>query len=148
MRKEKESDKSMIQENKLIITFDFENLINLPKAEDGSFLYKRKQNLYNLTAITSHKQGYCAIWTALTTGRAELRVASAFTAILKKIFADDNKTNFICWSDSSVLQNHNSHMPQVLLEFLKRTDSTKSVTSKYSIARAIKMEKNDLLEIL
>ena len=49
MRKEKESDKSMIQENKLIITFDFENLINLPKAEDGSFLYKRKQNLYNLT---------------------------------------------------------------------------------------------------
>ena len=99
-------------------------------------------------AITSDKQGYYAIWSELTLARAGNNVASAFTAILKKIFADDNKTNFICWSDSSVLQNHNSHMPQVLLEFLKRTDSMKSVTSKYSIARAIKMEKNDLLEIL
>ena len=125
MRKEKESDKSMIQENKLIITFDFENLISLPKAEDSSFLYKRKQNLYNLTAITSHKQGYCAIWTALTTGRAELRVASAFTAILKKIVADNpNKTDFICWSDGFFSQ----------IRSLRRTPTMKSITLKYSTA--------------
>ena len=142
------NDKNTIQENELIIVFGLENVTNLPKAEVGSFFYKRKLDLYNVMAITSDKQGYYAIWSELTLARAGNNVASAFTAILKKIFADDNKTNFICWSDSSVLQNHNSHMPQVLLEFLKRTDSMKSVTSKYSIARAIKMEKNDLLEIL
>ena len=136
------NDKNTIQENELIIVFGLENVTNLPKAEVGSFFYKRKLDLYNVMAMTSDKQGYYAIWSELTL------VASAFTAILKKIFADGNKTNFICWSDSFVLQNHNSHMPQVLLEFLKRTDSTKSVNSKYSIAHAIKMEKNDLLEVL
>ena len=40
MRKEKENDKSAIQENELIILFDLENVINLPKAEVGSFFVK------------------------------------------------------------------------------------------------------------
>ena len=70
IRKEKQNDKSTIQENELIIFFYLEIVINLPKAEVGSFFYKRKLNLYNLTAITSDKQGYCAIWTELTSGRA------------------------------------------------------------------------------
>ena len=70
MRKEKENDKSTTQEN-VFIVFDLEIVINLPKAEVGSFFYKRKLNLYNLTTITSDKQGYCAIWTKLTSRRAK-----------------------------------------------------------------------------
>ena len=61
IRKEKQNDKSTIQENELIIFFYLEIVIDLPKAEVGSFFYKRKLNLYNLTAITADKQGYCAI---------------------------------------------------------------------------------------
>ena len=58
IRKEKKNDKSTIQENELSIVFDLENVINVPKAEVGSFFYKRKLNLFNLTAIASDKQGY------------------------------------------------------------------------------------------
>ena len=58
IRKEKKNDNSTIQENELSIVFDLENVINLPKAEVGSFFYKRKLNLFNLTAIASDKQGY------------------------------------------------------------------------------------------
>ena len=61
IRKEKQNDKSTIQENELIIFFYLEIVIDLPKAEVGSFFYKRKLNLYNLTAITADKQGCCAI---------------------------------------------------------------------------------------
>ena len=61
IRKEKQNDKSTIQENELSIVFDLENVINLPKAEVGSFFYKRKLNLFNLTAVASDKQGYQAI---------------------------------------------------------------------------------------
>ena len=87
----------MIQKIELTIAFDLEIVINLPKAEVGSFFYKRKLNLYNLTSITSDKQGYCAIWTEVTSGRAGNNIASAFTTILKKIVPDNpNKTDFIC----------------------------------------------------
>ena len=89
MRKEKENEKTAIQEIELIIVFDLENVIKLPKAGVGSFLYKRKLNIYNLTEITSDKQGYCAIWTQLTSGRAGNDIASIFTAILKKTVADN-----------------------------------------------------------
>ena len=93
MRKEKENEKTTIQEIDLIIVFYLENVINLPKAGVGSFFYKRKLNIYNLTEITSDKQGYCAIWTQLTRGGAANNIVSIFTAILKKTVADNpNKT--------------------------------------------------------
>ena len=54
MQKEKTKDKLNGNEN-LLVVFDLENVINLPKAEVGSFFYKRKLTLYNLTAMTSTK---------------------------------------------------------------------------------------------
>ena len=135
MRKEKDNYKSKIHENELIIVYDLENVINLPKAEVGSCFYKRKLNLYNLTTITSDKQGYCAIWIELTSDRVRDDISSAFSAILKKIVTyNPNKTEFICWSDSCIPQNRNSHIPQAILEFLHRIRSIKSVTLKYSTA--------------
>ena len=111
----------MIQENESIIVY---------QAEVGSFFYKRKVILFNVTTTSSAKQEYCAIWLELTSGRAGNDMANAFTAILKKIVADNpNKTDFICWSDS-IAQNSNSHISQAILEFLQRTPSIKSVSLK------------------
>ena len=63
MQEEKKKDKLLNNTKCLLVVFDLENVITLPKAEVGSFFYKRKLTLYNLTAMTSSKQGYCAIWT-------------------------------------------------------------------------------------
>ena len=40
----------------------------------------------------------------------------------------------ICWSDSCVPQNRNSHISQALLEFLDSQDQIKKITMKYSLA--------------
>ena len=135
MRKEKEIDKSYKNDNRLLVVFDLENVINLPQAEIGSFFYKRKLTLYNLTAMTSSKQGYCAIWTELMSGRAGNDIASAFIQILKKVANDHPDTNtLICWSDSCVPQNRNSHISQAILEFLYSQEQITEITMKYSLA--------------
>lgn len=135
MRAEKNRDKLIDGEKSLLVVFDLENVITLPKAEVGSFFYKRKLTLYNLTAMTSTKQGYCALWTECMSGRAGNDIASAFVKIISKA-ADDhqNVEELICWSDSCVPQNRNSHISQAILEYLDRQNQIKRVTMKYSIA--------------
>lgn len=60
MRQERQADRDA--ENTLVVCFDLQNVITCPRAEISSFFYKRKLNLYNLTAHSSlSKKGYCAI---------------------------------------------------------------------------------------
>ena len=134
MRKEKEKDKMNKEATSLLVVCDLENVITLPRAEVGSFSYKRKLIIYNLTAITSEKQGYCTIWTEAMSGRARNNRASAFICILNKTASDEpHINNIICWSDSCVPQNRNSHISQAILEFLSPHDKIKSITMKYSL---------------
>ena len=134
MSAEKAKDKANSDKNTLLIVFDLENVITLPKAEVGSFFYKRKLTMYNLTAMTSSKSGYCAIWTDAISGRAGNDIASAFISILKISIDEPHVTNLICWSDSCVPQNRNSHISQAILEFLYQQEKISSIIMKYSIA--------------
>ena len=135
MREEKNRDKSIDDDKSLMVVFDLENVITLPKAEVGSFFYKRKLNLYNLTAMTSKKQGYCALWTECMSGRAGNDIASAFIQIISKAAQDHpNVKELVCWSDSCVPQNRNSHISQAILEYLDRQNQITMITMKYSIA--------------
>ena len=131
MREEKKCDKANTNPSSLLIVFDLEKVITLPEAEVSSFFYKRKLTMYNLTAQTNHKKGYCAIWTEVTSGRAGDDIASAFVSILRKIVKDNPAaTDLICWSDSCVPQNRNSHISQAILEFLFNNKHMKSITMK------------------
>ena len=70
----------------------------------------------------------------MTSGRADNDIASAFIAILNKFVVDYPKvTELICWSDSCVPQNRNSHISQAILQFLFNNNHVKSITLKYSI---------------
>ena len=56
MREKKDKDKLLIKdENYLLVVFDLENVITLPKADVRSFFYKRRMPLYNLIAMTSKR---------------------------------------------------------------------------------------------
>ena len=84
--------------------------------------------------MTSSKQGYCAIWTECVSGRAGNDIASAFIQILNKVAADHPKViELICWSDSCVPQNRNSHISQAILEYLSKQSKINVVTMKYSL---------------
>ena len=97
-------------------------------------------SFYNLTAITFLMQGYCAIWTECMSGRVGNDIASAFMQILNKVAADHpNVTELICWSDSSVPQNRNSHISQAILEYLSKQSRINVVTMKYSLHQEIEV---------
>ena len=51
--------------------------------------------MYNLSAITFEKQGYCTIWTEAMSGNAENDLASDFICILNKIAPDEPHINNI-----------------------------------------------------
>ena len=131
MRNEKGNDKLKQSDDTIMVIYDLENVITLPKAEVGIFFYKRKLTVYNLTAQTSSKQGYCSIWHELQSGND---IASSFITILHKIILDYPEVkHLICWSDSCVPQNRNSHnMAHAIQEFVDNC-SVESVTLKYSI---------------
>ena len=93
MREEKSKDKDS-ESDLCIVMFDLENVITLPKAEISSFFYKRKLNLYNLTAYTS-KRGYCAIWTEATSGRAGNDIASAVVKVMESVIQDHPKASSV-----------------------------------------------------
>ena len=117
------------------VYWSYLTLKTLPKPNAGSFFYKRKLTLYNLMAMASSKLGYCAIWTECMSGRARNDMNSAFIQILNKVAADHpNVTELICWSDSCIPQNRNSHISWAILEYLSKQSKIKLVTMKYSLA--------------
>ena len=68
-------------------------------------------------------------------GRAGNNIASAYIQILNKVAADHpNVTELICWSDSCVPQNRNSHIFHAIIEYLSKQSKIKMVTIKYSLA--------------
>ena len=85
--------------------------------------------------MASSKQGYCAIWVECISGRAGNDIASAFMQILNKVAANHpDVIELICWSDSSVPQNRNSHISQAILEYLSKQSKINVVKMKYSLA--------------
>ena len=91
--------KTGIKKNKniLLLSYDLQNVVTLPKAGVSSFFYMKRLNLYNLTAKTSTKKGYSSIWTELTSGRSGYGLASAIIAILKRVIQDHpDEKHLVC----------------------------------------------------
>lgn len=133
MRQERKNDR---ESKNLVVCFDLQNVIALPRANVSCFFYKRKLNVYNLTAHASDgttKQGYCAIWNEALCGRAGNDIASAVVKLLTKICNNHtDAVDIILWSDSCVPQNRNSIIAYALAEFLQKNCKIRSITLKYS----------------
>lgn len=127
---ERDSDRSS---DKLVICFDLENVITLPKADVKNFFYKRKLNTFNLTAHCSQsKSAYNAIWCEAVAGRGANEIASALVAILKSVKADHPEyKSYTLWSDSCVAQNRNSIMTFALKRFMI-DNNVDEIIQKYS----------------
>ena len=66
------AERKLDRDNKniLVIEFDLENKIALPKADTSSSYYKRKLSCFNETGFVSQsKQGYCMLWAETLMGR-------------------------------------------------------------------------------
>jgi len=100
-----------IQDNThAIICFDLQNVISLPRVNVSSFFYRRKFNVYNLTAHCSlGRDGYCAIWSEGMSKRTGNDIASALAKILSSISDCHPEINkMTLWSESCVAQKKSS----------------------------------------
>lgn len=129
----KERDRDRKNATTCIVCFDMQNVITCPRANVSSFFYKRKLNVYNLTAHCSlNKKAYNAIWAETTAGRGGNEICSALLVILKAILADKPDTeSFVLWSDSCVPQNRNAMMTFGLKKFMSDNPTIKSISQKY-----------------
>jgi len=113
---------------------DLQNVISVPRANVSCFFYKRKLNVYNLTAhlcLDSQREGYCCIWNEGLAGRGANHIASALVAILKRVVRDhESIKHILLWSDSCVPQNRNSIMTTAILYFM-RQHPTVTVEQKF-----------------
>ena len=131
MREQRRLDRD--DKDKLVISFDLENVITCPKAEISSFFYRKKLNMYNLTGYDSlSKTGYCVVWCETTSGRSGNDIASAVIQILERAVENHREVKHITtWSDSCVPQNRNSVIAFAVSEFLSRHPTVETVTMKY-----------------
>lgn len=132
MRANRKADRD--DKDKLVLSFDLQNVITCPRANISSFFYHSKLNMYNLTAHAStNKKAYCAIWMETTSGRSGNDLASALTAILKAVLSDfPLVTEITTWSDSCIPQNRNSIMTMAIMNFMSDNQQVKKFTMKYS----------------
>ena len=129
-REERNKDRD---NNDVVVCFDLENVVTLPKANVSSFYYKRKLSLFNLAAHCSmNKQGYCAKWTENMASRGGNEISSALFATLKRIIHDNPEIKRMTWSDSCVSQNKNSFMSMALCKFMKE-NNLETVEQKFCL---------------
>ena len=134
LREYRQNDRTR-EANEAILCFDLQNVISCPKADISSFFYKRKLNVYNLTAHhTKTKQGFCAVWNEVHSGRSGNDIASAVIKVLEKVVeADPGVKHITTWSDSCVPQNKNSVMSFAIFDFLRHFPSVESMIMKFSV---------------
>lgn len=139
MRAERNRDRQNKDIGMVVICFDLENILTMPKCGVSSFFYKRKLTGFNLTAHAQlciedkvYKKYYSCVWTEAQAGRSGDVLASALIAIFKRVCKDfPQAQDFITWSDSCVPQNRNKMMAFAVQHFLQNQAIVKTVTMKY-----------------
>ena len=128
------TDMADLTPEKLVISYDLENVFSLPRTAVSSAYYKSKLNTYNLTAIVGRtKKGYCSIWSEDRGGRSGNDIASAIVNNLERIVKDHPEaSDLILWSDSCVPQNRNSNMTYAVQKFVETQPHITSVTHRFS----------------
>lgn len=132
----RERDQDRADNNAFTVCFDLENVFALPRANISSFFYRRKLNVYNMTAHCSvDKQGYGAIWHEGQSGRSGNDIASAVMRLLQVIVEDHTDDprirHIILWSDSCVPQNRNSIFSTALKHFMREYTMVKIIEQKF-----------------
>lgn len=130
-REERKKDKETAD---VVLSFDLENVLTLPKADVSNFFYRRKLSCYNLTGhLSTSNTAYCCIWTEALCGRKGNDIASAVIKMLECIISEQPDLKHITlWSDSCVPQNKNSVMSLALKKFLEVHPTVISISQKYS----------------
>ena len=83
-KSERDTDRNNVA--KVVVCFDLQNVIMCPRVDISNFVYKRKLNVFNLTAHCSRKKrSYNAIWSEYCAGRDGNEIAGVLCTILLSV---------------------------------------------------------------
>ena len=121
---------------KFTVCFDLQNVFALPTAEVSNFFYKRKLNVYFMTAhCSADKRGYGAMWHEGQSGRTGNDMASSVPKISEAVVEENSEDprlkNITLWSDSCVPQNRNSFFSTAIKLLFKNHPNIVSIEHKY-----------------
>lgn len=131
-------NRSNLDATKCVISYDLQSVFSLPRGNASAFYYKRKLNMFNLTAtvvvaIPGIKRfTYCVVWTEAHSGRSGNDIASALIQILERLIeVYPTLKSIILWSDSCVPQNRNKINSTAIKMFLNRS-GVEMIVQRYS----------------
>lgn len=132
-KQERDKDRTLLDRQQAVISFDMQNVITCPRSNISNFFYKRKLNMFNLTAHCNIDcVGYNVVWNETFAGRGANEIASAVLIVLEKVLEKHPfVTSFILWSDSCVPQNRNSIICLALKKFMESHESVTSIIQKF-----------------
>ena len=130
-----------------VVCFDLQNVFSLPQATISNFFYKRKLNVYHLTAHCSiTKQCYGVLWPETFSGRSGNDIASGLVRILENIVRNNpSVTQITLWSDSCTPQNRNRIMSTALMLFMKHNPCVTTLAQQFCEPRHSSIQEIDNL---
>ena len=112
--KSESKDKAMDDQSHYMGTFDLEAVLPLPKSDVGTFYYKRRLSVFNLTVHTgADKEVDCYTWSEIDGRRGASEIGTCLLTHLKNL--DEKVETVDLFSDACGGQNRNQFIAAVLL---------------------------------
>lgn len=137
-RKEKDTDKSKIDESNFVACFDLQAALPTPKGEVSVFYYKSKLLTYNFTICELQKQGLGTInsfiWHEGEGKRGSNEIGSCLISFLNNLSnsSESNKLNMIFYSDNCGGQCKNKFIVTCYIYAVSRF-KFESITHKFLV---------------
>jgi len=96
-----------------MVTFDMQNILQIPTSEVGPLYYKRKLVLHNLNIYEDDKSAFCYLWTEVDGKRGANEIGSCILTYLRQL--DPKIRHITFFSDSCSGQNRNQYLCALLL---------------------------------
>ena len=140
-RKEKATDKkeAKIKQNLHVVTFDLQQVLNIPKSNVSAFYYKRKLCMYNLTVYdVGSKAVKCYVWPEYSGKRGACEIGTCLIKYIQSlpVYID----HVILYSDCCAGQNRNRFIFTGMLYALQQCDNIKVIEQKFLVSGHTQME--------
>ncbi|KAJ8915389.1 hypothetical protein NQ315_008276 [Exocentrus adspersus] len=135
-REEKGKDKSLVSDNLVVVCFDMQAVLQVPKGEISIFYYKSKLNTMNftITEIGTNVTN-CYVWHEGEGGKGATEVGSCLLRYLEEKANQVNNEDleFVLYSDNCGAQQKNRYVIAVLMYAVQKL-KIRRITHKYLVA--------------
>lgn len=148
-RAEKKKDRKEILDDKKVVIYDLQAVLQCPRGETSAFYYKSKLNSYNLTLVEldkiddnpkkhqAYKDVHCFYWNETEGKRGAIEIGTCILKYFDMLFSNNDNLSetgldITFYSDNCCGQNKNKFITSLYLYAVNRYN-IKSLTHKFLI---------------